>query len=98
MSSSRLCFLKMPASWPTSDIEVSQLPRCPIASFTLSSAWAADTLINVTAASAQARVTFLIVILPEYLAGYLAGCGCLGTRLSGASLPPPRLRQLAVLG
>src|SRR5207244_11164815 len=88
----------MPASWPTSDIEVSQLPRCPTASFTLSSARAADTLIKVTAASAQASVIFLIVILPEFLAGYLAACGCLGARWSGASLPAPRLRQLVVFG
>src|SRR5438477_8145546 len=38
MSSVRPCFLKMPARWPISETDVSQLPRWPTASLTVSSA------------------------------------------------------------
>ena len=38
ISSTRPCFLKMPARWPTSEIDVSQLPRWPAA--ILSVSWA----------------------------------------------------------
>src|SRR5436309_3797704 len=38
MSSVSPCFLKMPARWPISETEVSQLPRWPTASLTVSSA------------------------------------------------------------
>ena len=41
ISSTRPCFLKMPARWPTSEIDVSQLPRWPAAIFSVSCACAA---------------------------------------------------------
>src|SRR6185369_8913121 len=54
----------MPARWPTSEIEVSQLPRWPTASLILSSAEAV--LVAATsAASAQANACVLIQILPD---------------------------------
>src|SRR5262249_23948327 len=56
--------LKMPARWPISDTEVSQLPRWPIASFTLSWADAAEAAQNVKAANTPASVVFLIVNPP----------------------------------
>src|ERR1700686_1931612 len=61
----------MPASWPTSDTDVSQLPRWPTASFTLSSADAAvDAPNSVSIAIVQASVFFLIEsfqnVLPLY--------------------------------
>src|SRR5512132_4666346 len=40
ISRTRPCFLKMPARCPTSDTDVSQLPRCPLASFSVSCALA----------------------------------------------------------
>src|ERR1019366_3704014 len=69
LSSPRQCFLKMPASWPTSDTEVSQLPRWPTASFTVSSANAAVAVpSSVSAASAQLSLFFIIVSSPSFFA------------------------------
>src|SRR6188472_2986994 len=65
MSSVSPCFLKMPARWPTSDTEVSQLPRWPIASLTVSCADAAPP--SSANASAQAMVLAFIVLPPDFL-------------------------------
>src|ERR1044072_4825040 len=65
MSSTSPCFLKMPARWPTSDTDVSQLPRWPIASFTVSCADAAPP--SSANASAQAMVLAFIVLPPDFL-------------------------------
>src|SRR3954469_15239046 len=47
----------MPARWPISDTEVSQLPRCPTASLTVSSACAA------LASSASAATAALVIFI-----------------------------------
>src|ERR1044072_8168463 len=65
MSSTSPCFLKMPARWPTSDTDVSQLPRWPIASFTVSCADAAPP--SSANASAQAMVLAFIVLPPGFI-------------------------------
>src|SRR3954471_21558240 len=62
MSRVRPCFLKMPARWPISDTDVSQLPRWPTASLTVSSADAA--LAKSKAAASTAAKAAFIVILP----------------------------------
>src|SRR5882757_6714831 len=54
MSSASPCFLKMPARWPISANEVSQLPRWPIASLSWSSARAAGPAIVTDSAAAMA--------------------------------------------
>src|ERR1044072_5193541 len=81
------CFLKMPARWPTSDTEVSQLPRWPIASFTASCADAAPP--SSANASAQAMVLAFIILPPGLF--FLTSQA---TRSRGCSLPPPSVRQL----
>src|SRR6187397_2652783 len=65
MSSVSPCLLKMPARWPTSDTDVSQLPRWPIASLTVSCADAAPP--SSANASAQAMVLAFIVLPPDFL-------------------------------
>src|ERR1041384_5046700 len=65
MSSVSPCFLKMPARWPTSDTDVSQLPRWPIASLTVSCADAASP--SSANASAQAMVFAFITLPPGIL-------------------------------
>src|ERR1043165_52979 len=91
MSSVSPCFLKMPARWPTSDTDVSQLPRCPIASFMVSCADAA--LPSSANASAQAMVLAFIVLPPRFCF-YDA---VQATRSRACSLPPPSVRQLTDL-
>src|SRR5687767_8342129 len=65
MSSSSPCFLKMPARFPSSGTEVSQFPRCPTASFTVS--WAAagrlPKAIAEAVAAASIRICRLFMIL-----------------------------------
>src|SRR4029079_2691058 len=61
MSSVSPCFLKMPARWPTSDTEVSQLPRWPIVSLSVSCAAA----LVASNAAAIASSAILGVIVPS---------------------------------
>src|SRR5215831_19134741 len=51
ISSSRPCFLKMPPRWPTSAMVVSQLPRCPAATLSLSCACALCSAMPIAAAA-----------------------------------------------
>ena len=53
---------------------------------------------SMSAASASYGLMFSSSIPPCVLSSYFAGLRCLATRSSGASLPPPRLRQFVVLG
>src|ERR1700752_2616750 len=116
MSSTSPCFLKVPARWPISETDVSQLQRCPTASLTVS--WACAAL----AYCRNGRIP-VAALTDRKLDGGLrlrraceerscrqhGGKGCLhrtppgyflvqATRSRGASLPPPSVRQLTVLG
>src|ERR1700738_599564 len=63
----RPCFLKMPARWPISETDVSQLPRWPTASFTVSSA--AAKLAEPSSASAPSAPAMAFALI-EFPPGY----------------------------
>src|SRR5215470_13388136 len=67
VSSTRPCFLKMPASWPSVGAWFSQLLICPIATFRVSSARTSD-MVSAAVSSASARLAkpalFICVFLP----------------------------------
>src|SRR5258708_39252831 len=91
MSRMRPCFLKMPAICPTSETDVSQLPRWPTASLSASCpAAAVAEPANVSANNKPASASRLLMTSSEFSAAADGLAGALERRLAAPAEAAPR--------